>query len=365
MVHSRLADRVRLPSHPSLLSDNHLGNQVNIPADTLLILKLGGRFYHETRADHNSTSSLVPCSLLISSHPSSPMTYFPPPSSFNNPPLTSRPPSTVNLSSSLQASTFSRDSSDDEQGPSLGGRTSRIGDRGMDAGPDSPRSRRRGTLDGVSDRKVSDATIKHSRRPSKSLSTPVQGYGATHSTQPPPAISGLGLGFPDQPVRRGRKDDVLSSPRRISTSQAPRTAHPHRSPASLLGAPTHEAYYAQSQPASVTTPRFKDIPELQRHAKHGSSQYPSSSYLVPSPNVHARNHSINSALNSPVLAGSRTPGSVMKRVRKTASAVGLNVGQAENYDGENEQADEEAGDDESLKANGTRVWYRYVVVHSW
>lgn len=57
----------------------------------------------------------------------------------------------------------------------------------------------------------------------------------------------------------------------------------------------------------------------------------------------------------------------MRKIRKTASAVGLSLGRAEGYDQEDEDGDgdgdDEAGmeeEDEARKSNGMRVWYRYV-----
>lgn len=56
---------------------------------------------------------------------------------------------------------------------------------------------------------------------------------------------------------------------------------------------------------------------------------------------------------------------MIRRLRRTASAVGLSVGsRPENYDGEarslrgmmDDDEDEEVN--EGMKANGTRVWYR-------
>ena len=55
-------------------------------------------------------------------------------------------------------------------------------------------------------------------------------------------------------------------------------------------------------------------------------------------------------------------GSMFRRIRKTASAVGLAVGRSEEYDGSmRDEDDEEDGGqkmDEEISANGTRVWYR-------
>jgi hypothetical protein len=61
---------------------------------------------------------------------------------------------------------------------------------------------------------------------------------------------------------------------------------------------------------------------------------------------------------------------MLKRLRRTASAVGLAIGNAaDSYDvdvgslrGEiDDEADEEM--DEGMKANGTRVWYRCAVLY--
>ena len=70
------------------------------------------------------------------------------------------------------------------------------------------------------------------------------------------------------------------------------------------------------------------------------------------------------------MAGPLSPGGTMiRRLRKTASAVGLAIGNtADSYDAgvrnlrveanDDDDAEEDEGLVEGMKANGTRVWYR-------
>jgi chloride channel 3/4/5 len=128
--------------------------------------------------------------------------------------------------------------------------------------------------------------------------------------------------------------------------------------------PTNEAYY--SQPPSASTPRFRQAP-LQPQG------YGSTVSTPPSAGAHRRHFSIHSAAASPITkAKSGSPvGSIVRKIRKTASAVGLRLGGTQgNYDmedadtgeGENEESMEE--EDEAMKSNGMRVWYRYVAVNA-
>lgn len=198
---------------------------------------------------------------------------------------------------------------------------------------------------------------------------------------PVESLNGLGLG---NPVRR---DDALSSPRRISTSHPviPPTSHPHvssssshphphaaslahahahthahthahahgqpraQSPASLLlpSIPTNEAYY--SQPPSATTPRFR------RHQHSRSAQYGS---FRPSMPAHVRRPSNSSQI--PLIPKSPAS-SVFRTLRKTASTVGISLGGQGEYDADEDADDvEQEDEDEGKRANGTRVWYRWV-----
>ena len=263
--------------------------------------------------------------------------------------------------------------SSDEEGDDKGGRTPRMIDQAIESGGSSPRARRSSTLAGASSgdmRRTSTATITAPTRQSatpRTLSTPVKGYGSTREG----TGLGLGLGNPSEHPQRVGRDKTLASPRRISTSQGPSksfdrlppaTAIPHRSPGSLLNLPStasHEAYY--SQPGSTTTPRFKDssiVPDSETRLSqlHGSLSIPGAS-------GHQRHISHSSALNSPVGAPQSPTRTVLRRLRKTASAVGLSVGgRPDTYDGDatslrNEGYEEDLVD-EGMKANGTRVWYR-------
>ena len=327
------------------------------------------------------------------SQPTSPITYFPNPSSFthSNPnSLPTRSPSISNIPlATSRPPSILASSTEDEDEFASGERTPRnhTALRPLESGEDSPKTRRSSTMGSTSDvRRVSTAVpvSKSSGAVSRTLPTPIQGYGATHTS---PALSGIGLGHPDGPPRQvtGPSDNALSSPRRISTSQAPPTSHSHRSPASLLNLPSHEAYYTHSQPPSSSTPRFRDDTMIsqeqgasngRRHHGHIhslSAQIPNQS-LTASGSLglsdHRRAISVSTAFNSPVSTAvpPRSPGgSVFHRMRKTASAVGLAVGRPESYDGDvagdedDDDEDEDEEEDEGMKANGTRVWYRWVV----
>ena len=57
----------------------------------------------------------------------------------------------------------------------------------------------------------------------------------------------------------------------------------------------------------------------------------------------------------------RTPsspvGTVMRRLRKTASTMGLNVGGPGEYDANTVKDDDMDSEEEDKRNNGTRVWY--------
>jgi hypothetical protein len=234
----------------------------------------------------------------------------------------------------------------------------------------SPRTRRSSTIGSIQGdtRRMSTLSSRTHDGPSsrqsaalRSLPPSTGGYGATREG----TALGLGLGQPESSQRPSGRDSALSSPRRISTAQSrsasrpPATAITYRSPAASQLLPSHEAYYAQSQPGSTTTPRFRDLtlPAM------------NPALSIPETVRHRRNPSAHS-LASPS-AAHRTPGGTMlKRLRRTASAVGLAIGNAaDSYDvdvgslrGEiDDEADEEM--DEGMKANGTRVWYRCAVLY--
>lgn len=276
------------------------------------------------------------------------------------------------------ASSDSRDASDEER-EAGGSRTPRRIDRQADSGHSSPRARRSSTIG--EGRRASTATITQSTtgntisrppsvNPSRTLSTPGHGYGATHQT--PGGLAGLGLGNPEH-LSKGRNahDSALSSPRRISTSQPP-AAIPHRSPASMLHLPaaSHGNYYAASQPGSTTTPRFRDMVLPEGESMRPEQTLPAGfmrpSLALPSPIRHRRTMSSTSALFSPVAGPASPTRSIVRTLRKTASTVGLSVGRTQAYDAEvrrsveDEEANEDDDVDEGMKANGTRVWYRSV-----
>lgn len=181
----------------------------------------------------------------------------------------------------------------------------------------------------------------------------------------------LGLGQPEaRKAFQHHMDDALASPRRISTSRGMGgpSSTTQQSSSPYLGAsssssfipPTHESYY--SQPPSASTPRFRQS-SVQPQG-YGSTISTSSGAGSRS---HRRNFSVHSAVNSPILQSkTQSPvGSVFRKIRKTASAVGLRLGGTQgNYDAEGEdegrEEDEEGleEEDEAMKSNGMRVWYR-------
>ena len=363
---------------------------------------LGSKRGHRARKDRRSRDGLSLCTLLLCpiivqpdvclgprraladpfrrfSSPTSPITYFPNPSSFQ-----ANIPLSPSASMSSRPASTSASSTDDEDVP----RTRRTPKAGgalkyVDSSSSSPRMTQRSqTMDSGpgSSRRIS--TSSHATV--RTLSTPVEGYGATHQTNP--VLSGLGLGQPDQgpgaPIRRGR-DDVLASPRRISTSSpvppninVGTASTRHRSPGTAV---THEAYY--SQPSTASTPQFKHSRKHYAHAHgYGHSRNASlsntgagivnSSYLSASTSAHSGLHHRNLSVQTADLAlgglrshSMKSPtNSVFRRLRKTASAVGLSVGRPEEYDADpagGDEAEEGIGaEDESVGANGRRVWYR-------
>lgn len=319
---------------------------------------------------------------MICSTPASPITYFPNPSSFSHSNLATLPtrsPSISTMPLTTLPGADSRDSSEEER--EIGGtRTPRRYERTIDSGNSSPRARRSSTLGGGEPRRSSNATITQSStgayisrppsvNPSRTLSTPVHGYGATHQT--PNGLAGLGLGNPEHlPKGRNTHDSALSSPRRISTSQGPPGPIPHRSPANSMPLPaaSHGNYYVQSQPASTTTPRFRDMAhpegEIMRAEQTLPSAFTHPSLNIPSPLRHRRTLSSTSGMFSPLGTPASPARSLVRTLRKTASTVGLAVGRPQAYDAEvrrsmeDEEAHEDDDMDEGMKANGTRVWYR-------
>ncbi|ADV22608.1 voltage-gated chloride channel, putative [Cryptococcus gattii WM276] len=226
---------------------------------------------------------------------------------------------------------------------------------------------------------VSSTIDQQSRRrgSSRVLSTPGAGYSATHPN--------VGLGLGPTPSRAGTgststtiNDAALSSPRRISTSRGlhvpPQTAAP---PAGNLGLPTHEAYYSVSQPVSATTPRFRDkgvyvsggSGGLQHHSS-SIGDYPSGSYGATYQNQPSRDLAPTSAIGATVHSPFPSPkGSVLKKLQKKASNVGLGLGRPDNYDdealGRYGDEDEMLEDNLGERANGTRVWYSSFATIDW
>ncbi|WVQ81895.1 hypothetical protein IAT38_004022 [Cryptococcus sp. DSM 104549] len=365
--------------------------------------------------------------IALDSQPPSPITYFPNPSTFIGPPTTGSAPNPPNTASTSSASTSPSittsimpytDSSDAEsiaRTPRLnavaGGNSSNV--IGLDTGAPSPRLRASihsqstgtgpGTGTGSSTSGSAHSTLEHRRRASgnvsvpggagagRALQTPVAGYGATHAHP----VLGIGLGPTPGRGSGTTADGALASPRRISTSRAlplpPATALPRRStppPQSLLGLPggAGEQHYSVSQPASATTPRFRD------KGVHPNSTGPSHRSVMGGHNLpsggsygstgapgtangfrmghtpRASTGSFGNALGTgePLLSPT---GSVMRKLKKKASAVGLGLGRPENYDDESlarrGEEEEMMEDNEGERANGTRVWYSSFVTIDW
>ncbi|ORY35468.1 putative voltage-gated chloride channel [Naematelia encephala] len=308
------------------------------------------RHYRSTQAQaqsHSRRQSVdTAATAEAASVSNSPITYFPHPNSFagstspitSNMPIPSRPPSM-----------FSHEDGDEARG---GTKTP--------TGPSSPRTVGRSSVVGTSSRRT--------------LPTPVAGYGATHNT----SMAGLGLGMPDHSTNTSRRDGALSSPRRISTSHVmpplPLSAREHRpthSP-SLLNPPppTHENYY--SNPSAVVTPRFKDRSAMAEHrhshSHSNSAQYTASTgtpgFRNETRHHHSRHLSTTSAIHTPAPSPKSPQNSVLRRLRHTASRVGLSVGQSDEYDVQALGRDEH-DDDQGRRANGTRVWYSSYVTIDW
>ncbi|KAK8854828.1 hypothetical protein IAR55_003567 [Kwoniella newhampshirensis] len=311
--------------------------------------------------------------------PPSPITYFPNPSTFtaasssnsgSNTFVATSP--TVTMSSSLSGIS----STDEEDGT----RTPRMSLVNLDSAASSPRMPR-GSAAFDHRRRASGQQGSSAPMSSRVLSTPIGGYGSTRDSNP-----GLGLG--PTPLKTSREDATLASPRRISTSRAlppPATALPRRStpPQGLLNPPTHEAYYSASQPNTAATPRFKDRDRQSQRYPHStgahhqhtlsSQNYPSASAYGQT-HTHARHLSVSSAINAPLFASTTPtanspPGSVIRRLKKTVSAVGLGLGRPENYDdvgmSRRGEENEMLEDNEGERANGTRVWYSSFVTIDW
>ncbi|WWC90776.1 uncharacterized protein L201_005713 [Kwoniella dendrophila CBS 6074] len=346
------------------------------------------------------------------SQPPSPITYFPNPSTFQ----------TTSSSSSTSLSTFSRPTSPvattstmsnsvaslrEESEGEYEGPTPRMSLINLDSAGSSPRTTIRSinTIDDQRRRGSHGIPLLSSQNAMRQFSTPINGYGSTHNNNP-----GLGLGTttntPSLSVSNNNSvsgDATLASPRRISTSRVPLpppSSHRSTPPQGLLNLPSHEAYYSVSQPGTATSSKFKDkdLPytaigshhpmsnslSAQAAFNHGSSSSSSSKSQAQSQS-HKRHLSVNSNIhpyphshtNSPLfpkrqqnhhhLPQSPT-GSVMRRIKRTASTIGMGFGRPDNYDDETSRGkdnDEMMEDDEGQRANGTRVWYSSYVTIDW
>jgi hypothetical protein len=224
---------------------------------------------------------------------------------------------------------------------------------------DMPGSRRTSTADGVIERTpIKGGSSPSMRRgitlpPSEGTSSGSRiGYGSTATSS---NIAGLGIATGGG----GRVDVALSSPRRISTSQAPPSAFRRsQSPAPLV--PTHEAYYSQTQPPTATTPRFRDRDIIAQ--SQGNTPRLDTLHL---PARHRRNFSQASGFLAPGTGPSSPVGSVFKTLRHRASNIGLSIGKPDTYD-EDIRKDSDTEDEEPAQtANGTRVWYSSYVTIDW
>ena len=228
--------------------------------------------------------------------------------------------------------------------------TPRVNVISLNSAGSSPRTRRSSAVWGANTGGLGSAMT------SRTMSTQITGYGATHHT----TLDGLGLGNPE---RRHTADEALASPRRISTSHF----HPHsrasHSPGGSLHHLTHEAYYSHSQPPTASAPRFRG--EM-RHAHSHSEQYTRTFLPAASSSTtsgHQRQRSGASAINLPLVPWTSPPLSTLRRLRKSASNLGFHLGGQTEYDADNDagvqdRGDGEDGKEQEMKVNGTRVWYR-------
>ena len=187
------------------------------------------------------------------------------------------------------------------------------------------------------------------------------GYGSTSHAA---SLTALGLGNAGSSSSKIRPDGALSSPRRISTSHPPVAfARRSQSPAPL--APSHEAYYSQTQPPTASTPRFRQQ-DMFTHSQGGSPRT-EHNFLQPALGQHHRRQQSNgSGLMVPGTGPSSPVGSVFKTLRKQASNIGLSLGKPGAYDDDDARKDSDTEDDEPARtANGQRVWYSSYVTIDW
>nr|XP_018261404.1 voltage-gated chloride channel [Kwoniella dejecticola CBS 10117]OBR83562.1 voltage-gated chloride channel [Kwoniella dejecticola CBS 10117] len=326
---------------------------------------------------------------IAETQPPSPITYFPNPSSFHSnstaypqPPSSSRSTpistspenSTFSMSNSIASSTFPEES--DFEGP-----TPRMSLVNLDSAASSPRITRGGGNGNLEQRRRSSVAPPSSSQGIRQFSTPINGYGSTSNSGSSNAGLGLGRTPSMSTLNNPNQDAMLSSPRRISTSRVHPGAAPGTTsnrltvtpPQGLLNLPTHEAYYSASQPGTATTSRFRDKDLLLSHP-HPHSAIPHAN----SSNSHSRHLSVNSNFNnqihSPLFPARHSlpqspTGSVMRRIKRTASTIGMGFGRPDNYDDDASRGkvddDEMLEDDEGERANGTRVWYSSYVTIDW
>lgn len=174
------------------------------------------------------------------------------------------------------------------------------------------------------------------------------GYGSTSTSS---SMAGLGIAGGSRII-----NGALSSPRRISTSQAPPPAFRRsQSPAPL--APTHEAYYSQTQPPTATTPRFRDRDTI-THSQGNTPRIDSFQL-----SRHQRNFSSGSAFLVP--APSSPVRSAFRSIRRSASNIGVSLGKPDTYDDDTGKNSDTEDDEPAQTANGTRVWYSSYVTIDW
>nr|XP_019011401.1 voltage-gated chloride channel [Kwoniella pini CBS 10737]OCF50182.1 voltage-gated chloride channel [Kwoniella pini CBS 10737] len=322
---------------------------------------------------------------IAETQPPSPITYFPNPSTFQSnsasypqPPISS---TSNSISTSPKNSTFSMSNSvvslpeeSEFEGP-----TPKMSLVNLDSAASSPRMTRGGGNSQLEQRRRSSVAPSTSQG-MRQFSTPVNGYGSTHTSN-----SNLGLGLGRTPslstLNNPNQDATLSSPRRISTSRVPPGPSTNRftvtPPQGLLNLPTHEAYYSASQPGTATTSRFRDKDLHQSHPlPHSAIPYSNqlATQMTSNSNSHRRHLSVNSIIHSPLFPGRHSlphspTGSVMRKIKRTASTIGMGFGRPDHYDDDASRGkggeDEMLEDDEGERANGTRVWYSSYVTIDW
>lgn len=227
----------------------------------------------------------------------------------------------------------------------------------LDSTGTSPGAMRRGsTLPSSSDRPSSSSTATQ-----RTMTAGGSGYGST-STTPHGSLTALGFGGPSG----SKQPDALASPRRISTSHsAVGFARRSQSPAPL--APSHEAYYSQTQPPTATTPRFRNNRDIlaQAQSQGGSPYTIGEHFLQPAVTLHRRQQSNGSGLLAAPSGPSSPVGSVFKSLRRQASNIGISIGKPVAYDDDARKDSDTEDEEPAQTANGTRVWYSSYVTIDW